>query len=236
MAHSWNERSVTVAAQAPANVRADFIKKVYLHLGAAVLLFVGLQVLLDGAGVSEAMLEMLARSQYSWLIVLGAFMLVSNVAERFANQPHDQRMQYAGLGLFVVAEAFIFLPLIHIAAHYVKGPVIQTAAVYTAIVFGGTTAIVFLTGKDFSFMRQGLMVAGWAALGLIVCSILFGFTLGTVFSAVMVAFAVGYILYHTSNVLHHYPIGSHVAAALALFASVALLFWYILRILMSRRD
>ena len=31
-------------------------------------------------------------------------------------------------------------------------------------------------------------------------------------------------------------IGQHVAASLALFASVALLFWYILRLFMSSRD
>jgi FtsH-binding integral membrane protein len=99
-----------------------------------------------------------------------------------------------------------------------------------------TTAIVFLTGKDFSFMRQGLMVAGLGATGLILCSILFGFQLGTLFAAIMVLFAAGYILYHTSNILHHYPVGSHVAASLALFASVALLFWYILQLVMSRDD
>jgi FtsH-binding integral membrane protein len=34
-------------------------------------------------------------------------------------------------------------------------------------------------------------------------------------------------------VLHHYRVGQHVAASLALFASVALLFWYILQLLMS---
>ena len=59
--------------------------------------------------------------------------------------------------------------------------------------------------------------------------------LGPIFTYAMIALACGYILYHTSNVLHHYRIGQHVAAALALFASVALLFWYILQLFMSRR-
>ena len=40
----------------------------------------------------------------------------------------------------------------------------------------------------------------------------------------MIVLACGYILYHTSNILHQYRIGQHVAASLALFASVALLF------------
>jgi FtsH-binding integral membrane protein len=49
----------------------------------------------------------------------------------------------------------------------------------------------------------------------------------------MVVLASGYILYHTSNVLHHYGTEQYVAAALALFASVALLFWYVLQLFMS---
>ena len=54
----------------------------------------------------------------------------------------------------------------------------------------------------------------------------------------MVVLASGYILYDTSNILHHYRTNQHVAAALALFASVALLFWYVIRILiaLSGRD
>jgi len=77
------------------------------------------------------------------------------------------------------------------------------------------------------------MVGGFAAIGLIVCGTLFGFQLGTLFSAGMVALSAGYILYYTSNVLHHYRTDQHVAAALALFAAVALLFWYILRLVMA---
>lgn len=80
------------------------------------------------------------------------------------------------------------------------------------------------------------MFGGFAALGLIAVAILFGFNLGPIFTYAMIALACGYILYDTSNVLHHYRIGQHVAAALALFASVALLFWYILRLFMSNRE
>jgi FtsH-binding integral membrane protein len=82
------------------------------------------------------------------------------------------------------------------------------------------------------------MAVGFAALGLVLCGWLFGFSLGLWFTGAMILFACGYILYDTSNVLHHYRIGQHVAASLALFASVALLFWYVLRLLMalSNRD
>jgi FtsH-binding integral membrane protein len=158
------------------------------------------------------------------------------VADQWARNARSPAMQYAGLALYVVAETIIFLPLLYIAAFLMHDAnLIPTAGLITGLVFAGLTATVFFTGSDFSWMRQALMMGGFAALGLIAASLIFGFTLGTLFAAAMVVLASGYILYYTSNVLHHYPIGSHVAAALALFSAVALLFWYILRLLMSRR-
>jgi FtsH-binding integral membrane protein len=95
--------------------------------------------------------------------------------------------------------------------------------------------VVFFTGKDFSFLRGILCWSGIVALVLIVAGVIFGFQLGTFFSVGMVALAGAAILYDTSNVLHHYPEDRYVAAALELFASVALMLWYVLRIFMSRR-
>ncbi len=63
---------------------------------------------------------------------------------------------------------------------------------------------------------------------------LFGFNLGTWFSVAMVGLAGGAILYDTSNILRHFPEDRYVGAALELFASVALMFWYVLRIFPSR--
>jgi len=135
----------------------------------------------------------------------------------------------------VVAEAIIFLPLLFVAAYMTESPdVIKSAGLLTVTLFAGLTGTVFITRKDFSFLRTGLTIAAFVGLGLIVASILFGFSLGTLFSVVMVGLAGGYILYSTSNVLHHYRTDQHVAAALALFAAVALMFWFILRLFMSR--
>ena len=72
-------------------------------------------------------------------------------------------------------------------------------------------------------------------MGLIVCAVLFGFNLGLVFSFAMVFLASGAILYDTSKILHNYGPQQYVAASLQLFASVALLFWYVLQIVMNRR-
>ena len=105
-----------------------------------------------------------------------------------------------------------------------------------SFMFAGLTATVFITKKDFSFMAGALNIAMFGAMGIIVASLLFGFTLGTLFSGVMILVASGYVLYYTSNVLHHYRPTQYVAASLALFAAIALLFWYVLRILMALRD
>ena len=79
------------------------------------------------------------------------------------------------------------------------------------------------------------MVGGFVAIGLIICSVIFGFNLGIVFSGAMVLLAAGAILYTTSKVLHDYGPSQYVGAALELFAAVALLFWYVLRIVIALR-
>jgi FtsH-binding integral membrane protein len=76
---------------------------------------------------------------------------------------------------------------------------------------------------------------GICAIVLLAASLIFGFHLGTFFSVGMVAFAGAAILYDTSNVIHHFPEDRYVGAALELFASVALMFWYVLRIFIGDR-
>lgn len=226
----------TFAAQAAADERADFITKTYIHLAGAIAAFVVLEaILLNLPGIEGLVQKMTTSSQYSWLVVLGLFMVVSWVANSWAQSAVSPAKQYCGLGLYVVAEALIFVPLLYIANRVDTG-IIPTAAVTTLLLFGVLTGVVFVTRKDFSFLRGILIFGGFAAMGLIVVSIVCGFSLGPIFTYAMIAFACCYILYYTSNVLHHYRIGQHVAAALALFAAVALLFWYIVRLFLASRD
>ena len=151
-----------------------------------------------------------------------------------ARSATSQNLQYAGLALYVVAESVIFMPLLWIANHFFPGQnIIPTAGLITLILFGGLSAVVFLTKSDFSWLRGVLTVAGIAAFGAILCSAIFGFSLGILFTTLMIAFACGYILYDTSNILHHYRTDQYVAASLALFASVALLFWYVIQFVMQ---
>ncbi|MCA1623204.1 MAG: Bax inhibitor-1 family protein [Acidobacteria bacterium] len=224
------------ASEALPEERASFIRKTYLHLAGAVLIFILMEAYLITSGAGLWMAQKMTGG-YSWLIVLGLFMGVSMLAQWWANSQTSKPMQYMGLGLFVVAEAIVFLPLLFMAAVRSDGyELFAKAGITTLGLFLGLTAVVFLTRKDFSFLGPILMIGGFVALGFIVSGIVFGFSLGNIFAFVMVAFAGAAILYDTSNILHHYRPNQHVAASLSLFASVALLFWYILRIFMGSRD
>jgi hypothetical protein len=225
-------------ADAPAAARAAFIRRTYGHLALAILAFMGLEAaILNWPGIDETMQTFFSFGRLTWLVVLGAFMAVSWIAERWARSDTSRGVQYLGLGVYVVAEALIFAPLLWICSTFARfDGVIEQAGIMTLCVAGGLTFAVLLTRQDFSFLGPILAIAGFVAMGLILAAILFGFSLGLFFSFAMVAFASGAILYHTSNVLHHYRTDQHVAAALALFASVALLFWYILQIFMRSRN
>lgn len=215
--------------------RAAFIRRTYLHVAGAILAFVVLETILLQLPIGGAIATVLS-GRFTWLLILGAFMGVSWLAQKWANSDTSPGMQYLGLGLYVVAEAIIFLPLLYVAAYYTSEHVIVSSGLITMFLFAGLTASVFISKKDLSWMGRILTIGGFVAMGIIVASMLFGFTLGLLFSAVMVIFAGGAIMYETSNVLHHYRTNQHVAASLALFASVALMFWYILRLVMGSRN
>ncbi|EIJ34646.1 Bax inhibitor-1/YccA family protein [Thiothrix nivea] len=231
MAH-LDIHSGVVVANASESERAGFIRRTYLHLGGAILAFVGVETLLIQSGIAESFTHLLSGSMWMWLVVMGLFMAVSYVANNWAHSAISKEMQYAGLGLFVVAEAVVFMPLIYIAL--ARAPdVLSHAGLLTLMLVGGLTFTAFTTRKNFSFLGPALSIGGWIALGVIATSILFGFTLGALFSGIMIIFAAASVLYTTSNIIHEYNSGQHVAASLALFSSVGLMFWYIVQFLMS---
>ena len=219
-------------AQSSVERRAAFITRTYNTLFVAIIAFALIEVGLFKSGLAEPIAIALSGN---WLIVLGAFMLVSWFGSRVAMNSTSVAATYAALAAFVLVESIIFVPLLYMADAVAPGA-ISSAAIVTMVGFAGLTAIAWTSRKDFSFLGGLLKWGGIMALILIGASLLFGFELGVFFSVAMVAFAGAAILYDTSNILRHYPEDRHVAAALALFSSVALMFWYVLRLFISSRD
>jgi len=230
-----NVSSGAVVSELPGEAKAGFIRRTYGHLAAAIAVFAMLEAQLISMGWGEQAMALLATSKWSWLLVLGAFMGVGMLADKWAHNGASRELQYAGLGIYIVAQAIIFLPLIYMAQNFAPGA-IQNAGLITIALVAGITLTVFTTRKDFSFIGPALSIGGLVAMGFIIAGIAFGFQLGLFFSAVMILFAGGCVLYSTSNVLHSYREDQHVAASLALFSSIALLFWYILQFVMAFGD
>jgi FtsH-binding integral membrane protein len=227
-------RSVTAdmpVASLSVETRSAFIWRTYGHVAAAVLLFAGIETYLFDSGLAIPLAQ--AMLGFNWLLILGAFMLVGWLATHVAQTVQSKPLQYLALVGFVAAEAIIFVPLLAIAISRAPG-IVESAAGVTLLGTAGLTAVALITRKDFSFLRGLLVWGGILALVAIVSAVLFGFQLGTWFSVAMIGFAGAAVLYDTSNVLHHYSEDRHVAAALALFASIALMFWYVLRLFTSR--
>jgi hypothetical protein len=211
--------------------RAEFLTRTYYHLFGAIMAFTAIEVALFRSGYAETMAQ--AMLGVNWLLVLGGFIVVSWMASRTAARADTLGKQYAALGAFVVAQAIIFVPLLYIANAYAPGA-IRSAAIVTVAGFTGLTFVAWTTRKDFSFLGSLLRWGGIVALLAIAGGVMFGFELGTWFSVAMVGIAGASILYDTSNVLHRFPEDRYVGAALQLFSSVALMFWYVLRLFMSR--
>ena len=215
--------------------QATFYRKTYSHVAIALLAFIVVEAILINT-VPESLIFSMVSSPFVWLFILGGFWLGSMLANKWT-QAQYKSTQYRGLGIYVLLEAIIFLPMIYIAIDLSDGlAIISQAGIITLSLFAGLTAVVFLTRVDFSFLRTILVVGGFLALGLIVAGALFSFDLGLWFSVAMVALAAGGILYETYNIKNVYSTDQYVAAALQLFSSVMLLFWYVLRILLSRRN
>jgi len=223
--------SYTPVSELSAQTRSEFIWRTYGHVAAAILLFAGIETYLFDSGIAIPMAQSML--QLNWLLILGGFMVVSWLATHVAHNVQSKPLQYVALVGFVAAQAIIFVPLLAVAISLQPG-IIESAVGVTLLGTAGLTAVALITRKDFSFLRSLLIWGGVLALVAIISADLFGFELGTWFSVAMIGFAGAAVLYDTSNILHHYPEDRYVAAALQLFASIALMFWYVLRLFMSR--
>jgi len=243
--------------------RVTFLRKTYAHLTVALIGFAaiagGMMRFTTEASWKFSSWAILGNSPYMWLLVLGAFMAVGWVAQALARSETSRGLQYAGLALFVVAEAVILQPLLWIlflkfgraedfqitasangdlvihsfSASGQAIKILMEAIVITLAIFIGLSATVFVTKKDFSFLRGILTIGMFAVIGVILASILFGFQLGALFCGAVILLMAGYILFQTSLIMQHYPPTQYVSAALMLFSTIATLFWYVLQLLMQ---
>ena len=220
---------------APLDQRLTFLRKTYLHVTGAMFALVALSALLYFSGVSEAMMKWITESgRMGWLAIIGAVMALGWVSSAMTRSETSIGAQYGGLTLYVVLEAVILAPLLWLAAKFAP-MALPSATVVTLLTFGGLSAYVFLTNKDFTWMGPALAILMLVAVGTIVCGVIFGFELGIWFSAIMVLLSAGAILYSTSKVLHVYRTDQHVAAALEIFAAVAMMFYWVLRLFLQMR-
>jgi FtsH-binding integral membrane protein len=224
------------AFEAPLDARLAFIRKTYLHVAAAMALFVAASSAMYMSGVSESMARFLfANGGGTWLLIVGGMMVLSWLSRSMAHSTQGRGLQYGGLLLYTMGKTLIFAPFLWVAQRYYPG-VLGPAAAITLVTFAGLSAIVLTTKKDFSFLGMFLRVGFFIALGLIVvASFWHGLDLGVWFSVAMIVMACGSILYSTSRALHTYRTDEYVGASIELFAAVMLLFWYVLRLFMSRR-
>lgn len=223
-----------LVANATSEEKVAFYKKTYAHVAGGVLLFILFEyVLLSSQAIVDFTLSM--TQGYRWLLMIGGFMLITNYAESTALKTTDKNLQYLAYAGYIFAEAFIFVPLLDIAISYTEGfALLQQASIITLTLFAGLSAVVILTKKDFSFLKAGLTIGFFIAIGLFIAGTLFGFDLGLWFSVGMCLLAGGSILYQTSNLVHRFGTEDYIPAALGLFASLMLLFWYVVQILLSR--
>ncbi len=220
-------------AQHPPEVRREFMTRVYLRVLVGIAAFIGMEYVLFTTGIAETITAFVVGT--NWLIILGGFMVVSWMANSLGLRAETPGAQYGAYGLLILANALLFAAPLWIAANVpeLEGT-ITIAAQLSLFAFAALSLIAIRSSRDFTFLRPLLMWGGVLALALIVGSVLFGAALGTWFSVAMIGFAGAAILYETQKIYQSYPPNREVAAAMALFASLALLFWYVLRLVMRR--
>jgi uncharacterized protein len=238
--------------------RVAFLRKTYGILGGSLIAF----AVLTGGVMRFATEASLGYSRWFYgyqgphlplarwhgLLVLGLFIGVTLLAQRLAQSGTSRALQYLGLGAGIVAYSALLQPVLWglifgfgdramleagVLLSGQAASILGQAIVITLAIFIGLTITVFITRKDFSFLRGVLMIGTFAILGVGVAAWIFGFSLGALYCGAGILLMAGYILYDTSRIMSYFSPSAYVAAALMLFSTVATLFLYVLQLLMS---
>ena len=224
---AWGSYGMESAAQASVSERMGFIRKVYALFFAATLFAVG-GVLL---GLSYDPLLRFAY-EHPWVMF---FAMIGGVMGAQAVR-HVPGVNLAALFGFTTLTGVIISPLIAVISQINPGSILA-AGVLTVGIFGGLTAYVFVSKKDFSFMRGMLMTGLIVVILAGVVNIFLGASaLGFAVAAATLLLFSGFVLYDTSNIIRRYPTNEYVAGALSLYLDAFNIFLALLRILNSSRD
>ena len=227
-----NAGSGAVVSNLSEDVRAGFIRRTYAHVALAVAATIVFVSFLIAVGAAPVLLSFLTGGMVNMLIFMGLFIGAGIAADRIAHSESSVTMHYAALLGYAFVEAVVVTPAIYIAALY-KPAAIWDALLATSALVAGLSWIAFSTKKDFSFMGPFLAIGTLIAMSVIIAGVVFGFSIGLVGIGAIVLLAAGCVLYNTSNIIHHYQEHQHVAAALGLYASIALMFRFILQFFLS---
>lgn len=244
--------------------RVAFLRKTYGLLGISLIAFAavtgGLLVYASNFSWSFSRWAFF-NGGLGWIVVFGLFVGATIWAQRLAMSENSRATQYVGLGLAVLVQSLLMQPLLwlllmvfgdhvvvssysfetmsrhytmHMNAHTTA--MLMEAVVITLAIFVGLTLTVFVTRKDFSFLRGILSIAMFALIGVAFASWAFGFSIGALWCGAGVLVIGGYILYQTSMVMSTFPPTAHVAAATLLFTTLATLFRLVLQLVMIFSD
>lgn len=223
-----------VVGASPA-VRAAFLRKVYatLTVGVGITMAVGIAMTLNALGNPESILWKIVQGRGMMLLFLAylalSFMVGAVVRKRGVNV-----LAYV---FFTAFTGFFISPMLLIAVAKTQSlSVIWQALGLTTFAFGGLSGYVLVSGKDFSFMKGFIWTGFWILVGFMVVGLFtssWAFHMG-VTAAGLLVFA-GFILYHTSEIMHRYSSEDWVAAAFSLFIDFINMFIRVLALLANRR-
>ena len=235
-----HESNPFIVADAPAADRAAFFRRTYGLVAAAFGAFAVTLYALFVSGIADTFMRSIAGvGSWGMLGVMVLFWVGTTAAQSLAFNRASRTSQYAGLGLYVLLQAIIFVPLIYYTAIVTKGnpgEILIPACLATGALVVALTAVVFMTNLDFSFLKVAIVIGSICALGIIVVSLFAGWSLGAWFSIAMIVLMATVILYQTNEVKNTMETDQHVAAAFVLFSSFVTLLFYVIRLFAGRRE
>jgi len=223
----WGSLQEQTAAQASLAERMSFVRKVYALFFAATLFAIGGVVV---GFTFPPIMQAIAGSFWIPLIILFGGVFAAQAVR------HVPGVNLLALFGFTTLTGIVISPLMYVVSLTNPASIIQ-AGVLTVGIFGGLTAYVFVTKRDFSFMR-GMLVTGLIVLilaGLLNVFLIGSSALGFATAAAALLLFSGFVLYDTSNIIRRYPTNEYVAGALSLYLDAFNIFLALIRILNAGR-